>query len=72
MFYFLPTGAEWQDVFALSENGTVDDYFKDLGNQFFDFYNILKETGDEEIYTDLTVVSGEDVRDYVKQTTGLS
>ncbi|MBO5596266.1 MAG: DUF3987 domain-containing protein [Bacteroidales bacterium] len=46
MFYFLPTGAEWQDVFALSENGTVDDYFKDLGSQFFDFYNILKETGD--------------------------
>lgn len=32
----------------------------------------LKATGDEEIYTDLTVVSGEDVRDYVKQTTGLS
>ena len=46
MFYFLPTGAEWQDVFALSENGTVDDYFKGLGSQFFDFYKILKEAGD--------------------------
>ena len=30
----------------------------------------LKETGEEEIYTDLTTISGRDVRQYVKATTG--
>ena len=64
MFYFLPTGAEWQDVFALSENGTVDDYFKDLGNQFFDFYNILKETGD--VHFHLTPAQQDEFNGYFK------
>jgi hypothetical protein len=30
----------------------------------------LKATGEDEIYTDLTVVSGEDVKSYVHKTTG--
>ena len=64
MFYFLPTGAEWQDVFALSENGTVDDYFKDLGSQFFDFYNILKETGD--VHFHLTPAQQDEFNGYFK------
>lgn len=64
MFYFLPTGAEWQNVFALSENGTVDDYFKDLGSQFFDFYNILKETGD--IHFHLTPAQQDEFNGYFK------
>ncbi|MCR5277395.1 MAG: DUF3987 domain-containing protein [Bacteroidales bacterium] len=64
MFYFLPTGVEWQDVFALSENGTVDDYFKDLGSQFFDFYNILKETGD--VHFHLTPAQQDEFNGYFK------
>lgn len=30
----------------------------------------LKATGDDEIYTDITTISGKEVRDYVKKTTG--
>ena len=64
MFYFLPTGAEWQDVFALSENGTVDDYFKGLGSQFFDFYKILKEAGD--VHFHLTPAQQDEFNGYFK------
>lgn len=64
MFYFLPTGAEWQDVFALSESGTVDDYFKGLGSQFFDFYKILKEAGD--VHFHLTPAQQDEFNGYFK------
>lgn len=64
MFYFLPTGAEWHDVFALSENGTVDDYFKGLGSQFFDFYKILKEAGD--VHFHLTPAQQDEFNGYFK------
>jgi len=32
----------WKDVFAGDDSQTLDDYFRYLGNQFFDFYKILQ------------------------------
>ena len=46
MFYYLTTSLEWQNVFAKADGGTADNYFKGLGNQFHDFYNILREAGE--------------------------
>ena len=46
MFYYLTTSLEWQNVFAKADGGTADNYFKGLGNQFHDFYKILREAGE--------------------------
>lgn len=46
MFYYLTTNLEWQNVFAKPEGGTADNYFKILGDQYQDFYNILREVGE--------------------------
>ena len=46
MFYYLTTDLEWQNVFAKPEGGTADNYFKGLGNQYQDFYNVLREVGE--------------------------
>ena len=46
MFYYLTTNLEWQNVFARPEGGTADNYFKALGNQYNDFYKVLREVGE--------------------------
>ena len=46
MFYYITTDLEWQNVFAKPEGGTADNYFKGLGNQYQDFYNVLREVGE--------------------------
>jgi len=46
IFYYLTTDLEWQNVFAKPEGGTADNYFKGLGSQFQDFYNVLLEVGE--------------------------
>jgi hypothetical protein len=42
IFYYMNILPVWKDVFAGDENTTLDDYFKNLGNQFFDFYKSLQ------------------------------
>ena len=46
MFYYLTTSLEWQNVFAKADGGTADNYFKGLGSQYQDFYNVLREVGE--------------------------
>lgn len=41
MFYYMNTRYEWIDVFANTENGPLEDYFKELGDQFYQLYKIL-------------------------------
>lgn len=65
--YSDPADIEWEEVFYVGAG--LD---KDNGSpskEVIDAY--LKATGDDELYTDLTAVSGEDVKSYVKATTGL-
>lgn len=46
MFYYLATSLEWENVFAKADGGTADNYFRGLGTQFNDFYNVLREVGE--------------------------
>ena len=41
IFYYMNILPVWKDVFAGDDSQTLDDYFRYLGNQFFDFYKIL-------------------------------
>ena len=59
-----PRYIDWDEVFYLGAGFDQGRPSKKIQNAF------LKATGDEEIYTDLTVVSKEDVESYVRSTTG--
>ena len=63
--YHDPTEIDWAEVFY---NGAgIETKLNDLQRQEF-----LEMTGEEEIYTDITAVSGKDVRNYVRRMTGTS
>ena len=44
IFYYMNVRLEWLDVFADSENGTLDYHFQQFGNQFYDLYKILQSS----------------------------
>jgi hypothetical protein len=43
MFYYMNILPVWKDVFAGNTDQTLDDYFRQLGNDFHDFHNSLKQ-----------------------------
>ena len=45
-FYALDTRIVWNNVFDNSLDGTLDDYFRALGEDYHDFYNILRSSKD--------------------------
>lgn len=45
-FYALDTCIVWNNVFDNSIDGTLDDYFRALGEDYQDFYNILRSSKD--------------------------
>ena len=45
-FYALDTRIVWNNVFDNSIDGTLDDYFRALGEDYHDFYNILRSSKD--------------------------
>jgi hypothetical protein len=42
IFYFMNILPVWKDVFTGDNSQTLDDYFRNLGNHFFDFYKSLQ------------------------------
>jgi hypothetical protein len=44
MFYYMNTKYEWLDVFANTESGALEDYYKGLGDTFYEYYQYLKAT----------------------------
>jgi len=42
IFYYMNILPVWKDVFSGDDSQTLDDYFRYLGSQFFDFYKILQ------------------------------
>jgi hypothetical protein len=42
IFYYMNILPVWKDVFAGDDSQTLDDYFRHLGNQFYDFYKTLQ------------------------------
>ncbi|MBO5419348.1 MAG: DUF3987 domain-containing protein [Bacteroidales bacterium] len=49
-FYYLDTKLVWNNVFANSGNETLEEYFQNLGKEYQDFFNILKECKDITFY----------------------
>ena len=45
MFYYMNIRLQWIDVFACNENESLDQRFNRFGEQFFDFYNSIKQCG---------------------------
>jgi len=43
IFYYMNILPVWKDVFAGDDSQTLDDYFRHLGNQFFEFHKILQQ-----------------------------
>ena len=41
LFYRLPANIAWEDPLAGDDKQTLDDYFRDLGTEFYDFYTLL-------------------------------
>ena len=42
IFYYMNILPVWKDVFTGDENTSLDDYYRQLGTQFFDFYKTLQ------------------------------
>ncbi|MDR1527526.1 MAG: DUF3987 domain-containing protein [Dysgonamonadaceae bacterium] len=42
IFYYMNILPVWKDVFSGNNNTTFDDYFRHLGDRFFDFYKTLQ------------------------------
>ena len=42
IFYYMNIKPVWKDVFAGDDSTTLDDYFRHLGDRFFDFYKTLQ------------------------------
>ena len=60
-----PSRIDWNEVFYVGA-GFTQNY---PSEEILDAY--MKATGEEEFYTDFTVMKGEDVRNYVKKTSGM-
>ena len=58
IFYYLNTKLEWQNVFDKEKDVTLDEYFTELGEEFNDFYTVLKDAG--EIRFEMTEAQGEE------------
>jgi hypothetical protein len=56
----------WKDVFAGDDSQTLDDYFRHLGNQFFDFYKILQHQA-EPLRFCLTAIQQQQFNAYFSQ-----
>jgi hypothetical protein len=46
IFYYMNTRVVWKDVFSFSGDESMDDYFKGLGEEFFELYKQLTEQED--------------------------
>ena len=63
--YSDPRDIEWDEVFYVGAGFDQGTPSAKICKAY------LKATGEDEIYTDLTTISGDDVRSFVKETTGL-
>lgn len=50
IFYFMNIKPEWKNVFASTTDNGLDDYFENLGNQFYELYKLLKTNGEFQFH----------------------
>lgn len=65
IFYFMKIQPVWKDVFAISSDNGLDDYFDQLGNDFFVLYQTL--CNNPEIQFCLTAAQQEQFNDFFQQ-----
>jgi hypothetical protein len=65
IFYYMNILPVWKNVFAGSTDHTLDDYFRELGNLFYDFYKTMQQQS--EIRFCLTVQQQNQFNDYFSQ-----
>lgn len=46
IFYYMNIKPVWKNVFESTTDNGLDDYFEDLGNQFYELYKSLKNNGE--------------------------
>jgi hypothetical protein len=67
IFYYMNILPVWKDVFAGDSNQTLDDYFRNLDNQFFDFHKSLQHLS-EPLRFCLTATQQQTFNAYFSQT----
>lgn len=65
IFYFMKIQPVWKDVFAITSDNGLDDYFDQLGNDFFVLYQTL--SNNPEIQFCLTAAQQEQFNDFFQQ-----
>lgn len=50
IFYFMNVKPVWKNVFVSTTDNGLDDYFENLGNQFYELYKLLKSNGEFQFY----------------------
>jgi hypothetical protein len=50
IFYYMNVNPVWKNVFASTTDNGLDDYFEDLGNQFYELYKLLKNNGEFQFH----------------------
>src|SRR5690554_475340 len=50
IFYYMNIKPVWKNVFASTTDNGLDDYFENLGNQFYELYKLLKSNGEFQFY----------------------
>lgn len=65
IFYFMKIQPVWKDVFAITSDNGLDDYFDQLGNDFFVLYQTL--SNNPEIQFCLTASQQEQFNDFFQQ-----
>ena len=66
IFYYMNIIPVWKNVFAGSTDHTLDDYFRNLGDHFFDFYKTLQHQKNTLRFT-LTAVQQDQFNAYFSQ-----
>ena len=68
IFYFMNVKPVWKNVFASTTDNGLDDYFENLGNQFYELYKLLKSNGEFQFY--LTVDQQEQFNQFFSEIQG--
>lgn len=50
IFYYMNIKPVWKNVFASTTDNGLDDYFENLGNQFYELYKLLKSNGEFQFH----------------------
>tara|TARA_R100000306_G_C4381481_1_gene144939 strand:- start:10976 stop:12793 length:1818 start_codon:yes stop_codon:yes gene_type:complete len=68
IFYYMNIKPEWKNVFASTTDNGLDDYFENLGGEFYELYKLLKSNGEFQFH--LTVDQQENFNQFFSDIQG--